>query len=246
MALRRGFKATARRLAADVRDELGIAAFEPLDPYALARLYGVEVFTLDAPWLPRDAVEHFTGTAAESFSGALIQIGTGCVIVENHTHTDTRRRSTVAHEMAHVLLEHEFGVLVTGGTSCRSTTTEIEQEAAELSGELLLPRDAARTAAFRGWTDTTIARYFRVSERMARWRMNVTGARRIARRTRDRRAHGAVERSVPDVTVRNPTTEATSARHTSKFPQWTRLDHAPGPPNRLSKVARSSDDSIGP
>ncbi len=186
MALRRGFKAAARRLAADVRDELDIRAFDPLDPYALARLYGVEVFTLDESWLPRDAVEHFTGTAAESFSGALIQIGTGSVIVENHAHRDTRRRSTVAHEMAHVLLEHEFGVLVTSGTSCRAASTEVEQEAAELSGELLLPCDAARTAAFRGWTDISIARHFRISEPMARWRMNVTGARRIARRTRDR------------------------------------------------------------
>ncbi|MER7115038.1 ImmA/IrrE family metallo-endopeptidase [Saccharomonospora azurea] len=187
MALRRGFKATARRLAADVRAELGIRTFAPLDPYALAALYGVEVFTLDEPWLPASAVAHFTGPAVESFSGALVQVGTGCVIVENHTHERNRRRSTVAHEMAHVLLEHDFGVLVTAGGSCRSGVESgreaLEQEAAELSGELLLPCAAARTAAFRGWTDASVARYFRISERMARWRMNVTGARRIARRS---------------------------------------------------------------
>ncbi|EHR59156.1 ImmA/IrrE family metallo-endopeptidase [Saccharomonospora cyanea] len=193
MALRRGFKAEARRLAAEVREELGIRTFQPLDPYALARLYGIEVLTLDEPWLPVRAVTHFTGPALESFSGALIQVGTGCVIVENHVHERTRRRSTVAHEMAHVLLEHEFDVLVAGGLSCRSgddrhdrPRSTVEQEAAELSAELLLPSDAARTAAFRDWTDASVARYFRISERMARWRMNVTGARRIARRSRER------------------------------------------------------------
>ncbi len=190
MALRRGFKAAARRLAAEVREELGIRTFQPLDPYALARLYGVEVFTLDEPWLPARAVSHFTGPALGSFSGALIQVGTGCVIVENHAHERTRRRSTVAHEMAHVLLEHEFAVLIADGRSCRSgddrPRSAVEEEAAELSAELLLPSDAARTAAFRGWTDASVARYFRVSERMARWRMNVTGARRIARRSWER------------------------------------------------------------
>lgn len=190
MALRRGFKATARRLAAEVREELGVRTFQPLDPYALARLYGVEVFTLAEPWLPARAVSHFTGPALDSFSGMLIRIGTGCVIVENHTHDRNRRRSTVAHEMAHVLLEHEFDVLLADGRSCRSgaegARSTVEQEAAELSAELLLPSDAARIAAFRGWTDASVARYFRVSERMARWRMNVTGARRIARRTWER------------------------------------------------------------
>ncbi|WP_197319394.1 ImmA/IrrE family metallo-endopeptidase [Saccharomonospora sp. NB11] len=188
MALRRGFKATARRLAVDVRSELGVDTFAPLDPYALAALYGIEVFTLDEPWLPSSAVAHFTGPAVDAFSGALVPVDTGCVIVENHTHDRTRRRSTVAHEMAHVLLEHDFGVLLTVGGSCRSdpTRTVQEQEATELAGELLLPCAAARTAAFRGWTDASVARYFRVSRRLARWRMNVTGARRIARRTRKR------------------------------------------------------------
>ncbi|MEU3273975.1 ImmA/IrrE family metallo-endopeptidase [Saccharomonospora sp. NPDC006951] len=185
MALRRGFKATARRLALDVRAELGVAVFAPLDPYALAELYGIDIYDLSAPDLPPAAVEHFTGPAADSFSAALLSVGTGSIIIENHTHDFVRRRSTIAHEMAHVLLEHDFGFLLTENQGCRSSASEAESEAAELSGELLVPRDAARTAAFRGWTDYSVARYFRVSESMARWRMNTSAARRIARRWRN-------------------------------------------------------------
>ncbi len=200
MALRHGFKATARRLALDVRAELGVDPFAPLDPYALADLYGIRVFDLSAPWLPTEAVRHFTGPAASAFSGALLSTGTATVIVENHVHDDTRRRSTVAHEMAHVLLEHEFGVLVTDGTGCRpgprpTSSSAVEQEATELSGELLVPCDAARAAAFRDWTDASVARHYRVSERLARWRMNVTGARRIACRTRAKRPQALRYRS---------------------------------------------------
>ncbi|MEU6641290.1 ImmA/IrrE family metallo-endopeptidase [Saccharomonospora sp. NPDC046836] len=184
MPLRRGFKAEAKRLALDVRQEMGVAVFAPLDPYALAELYGIEIHDLSDPTLPVEAVRHFTGPAAGAFSGALLAVGTGRVILENHVHDRNRRRSTIAHEMAHVLLEHEFEVLLTGRDVCRSSSSEIELEAAELSGELLLPSDAARMAAFRGWTDRSVAGYFRISESMARWRLNATGARRIAQRAK--------------------------------------------------------------
>lgn len=178
--LRRGFKAHAGRLALAVRDELNLATCDPLDPYALAELYGIPVLDLSDPAMPRDAVRHFTGPAADSFSGALVAIGSLRAIVENHVHGIRRRRATIAHEMAHVLLEHDFGLLVTGAQLCGTTATSVEREADELAGELLLPRDAARTAALRGWTDAAVARRFGVSRRMARWRLNATGARTIA------------------------------------------------------------------
>ncbi|GAA1213921.1 ImmA/IrrE family metallo-endopeptidase [Prauserella alba] len=185
--LRRGFKAHAGRLALAVRAELGLDASGPLDPYTLAELYGIPVLDLRDPAMPRDAVRHFTGPAADSFSGALVAVGSARVIVENHVHDTRRRRATIAHEMAHVLLEHEFGLLVTGAQLCGATATSVEREADELAGELLLPRDAALAAALRGWTDTAVARRFGVSRRMARWRLNATGARTIAWRHRAKR-----------------------------------------------------------
>lgn len=192
LSLRRGFKAEARRLALEVREELGLGAFTPLDPYALASLYGIEVHDLSEPTLPPAAVRHFTGVSPGSFSAALVAVGTGSVIIENHVHGLLRRRSTLAHEMAHVLLEHEFGVLVSDGGECLASSPVAEREAAELSGELLIPTAATRVAAFRRWTDASVARYFRVSGAMARWRMNVTGARTVAQRCTTKRRSSVV------------------------------------------------------
>lgn len=187
MALRRGFKSEARGLALEVRAELGIGVLTPLDPYALAELYGIEVFDLTNPELPAESVRHLTQVRPHVFSAALVPTQpSGAVIIENHVHPPRRRRSTMAHEMAHVLLEHPFGPMLTDERGCRSASREIEDEAAELSGELLVPADGARIAAFRGWSDSTVANHFRVSVAMAQWRMNATGARRVASRRRDR------------------------------------------------------------
>ena len=195
MALRRGFKKEAKELALEVRAELGTEVFAPLDPYALAQLYGIDVYDLRNPVLPKESVRYLTEERPNVFSAALVPMTpSGAIIIENHIHPPRRRRSTMAHEMAHVLLEHKFGFLLTDESGCRTAVREIEEEAAELSGELLVPAEAARTAAFKGWSDQTVARHFDVSVAMARWRMNVTAARRIACRAIDRARR---QRAVP-------------------------------------------------
>jgi Zn-dependent peptidase ImmA (M78 family) len=188
VALRRGFKKEAKDLALEVREELGTEVFAPMDPYALAELYGIEVFDLSHPALPQESVRHLTEVRPHVFSAALVPLSpSGAIIIENHVHHPRRRRSTMAHEMAHILLEHPFGPMLTDENGCRSAVAEIEEEAAELSGELLIPTDAARVAAFKDWSDQSVANHFRVSVPMAQWRMNMSGARRIACRSRARR-----------------------------------------------------------
>jgi uncharacterized protein DUF955 len=179
MALRRGFKKEAKEIAVEAREELKIELFEPIDPYALADLYGVQVCDLTHPDLPPAAVEYYTKVKAGVFSAVLIPSGSERTIIENNTHDILRRRSTIAHEMSHVLLEHEFSLLLAIDNECRSSSCTIEQEAAELSGELLIPWEAARIAAFKKWSDYQVADYFQVSLPMARWRMNATGVRKM-------------------------------------------------------------------
>ena len=68
-----------------------------------------------------------------------------------------------------------------------------EDEAAEIAGELLVPFDAAKLLARRKATNEEVALQFGVSVDLARWRMDATGARLIARRraTASSRVSGA-------------------------------------------------------
>lgn len=188
-------KAALARLAAEVREkELKVNPYQRICPYDLADLYGVAVYTLQdlaESGCPPEAIEFFTSVRPESWSAALVPNGTGQFIVENDAHTPRRRRSNIAHEMAHLLLEHEFDrILFTNGKrGCANPASkEMEGQAAELSGELLVPGAAARRAAAYGRSDDQVADHFDVSTELARWRMNVTGARRIASRAAHKRS----------------------------------------------------------
>jgi len=181
-------KSELRRLALTVRRELSLTAYDRCDPLALADLYGVQVLRLselDCSPLARD---HFLTVRPHAFSGALIPLNDGStVIIENDAHPPERRASTTGHEMAHVVLEHPFAAALTDSTGCRLVNSALEGEAAELSGELLLPTDAARRLALDRATDEAAANRFGVSVDFARWRLNATGARKMAARAHAKR-----------------------------------------------------------
>lgn len=176
-------KAACRRLAGEVRAELGLESMDALDPWDLAELYGVPVVSLSALPLDHDIREHFQTVRPLVFSGALLPHLTGAVIIENDAHPLARRRSTMSHEMAHVVREHRFGASLVNEKGCANADRFQEDEAAEISGELLIPFDAAKQLARRQATDDEVALRFRVSLELARWRMNATGARKIAARS---------------------------------------------------------------
>lgn len=181
-------KAALKRLALELRREVDLTAHEPFDPLVLAELYGVEVVRLSEIECSPEALRHFQVDRPERFSGALVPLpGGGTVIIENDFHEPERRVSTASHEVAHVTLEHPFAATLTDSKGCRVSTPEHEYEAAELSGELLLPSEAAKKLAFDRVPDEEVARRFGISVALARWRMNVTGARRIADRARAKR-----------------------------------------------------------
>ena len=184
-------KAACKRLAGEVRAELGLEPMDALDPWQLAELYGVPVVALGALPLDSSIREHFHNVRPHVFSGALLPHRTGAVIVENDAHPLARRRSTMGHEMAHVVGEHKFGTSLVNERGCRTADKVQEDEAAEISGELLIPFEAAKRLARQRATDDEVALRFGVSPELARWRMNATGARIIAQRAANfRRASG--------------------------------------------------------
>ncbi|TFV57740.1 ImmA/IrrE family metallo-endopeptidase [Geodermatophilus sp. DF01-2] len=182
--MKRGFGSTARALAIEVRAEVGLTPHAVLDPLLIADEYGIDVYRLSDTDCDQAALRHFLVDRPDAFSGALIPLGDGVVILENDEHSPVRRKSTLCHELAHVLLEHPFTTRLVGDTGCRLTNRDLEEEAAFLSGELMIPREAALRLAWRDATDEMVSAKHQISVEAARWRMNASGARKIVERSR--------------------------------------------------------------
>jgi hypothetical protein len=183
--VRRGFKTEAKRLALELRAEIGLDAHSPFDPYAFASEYGIRVVLLSS--LDGAARDHFLRAEGSALSGALIPVGTGQLILENDAQPLTRRRTTMCHELAHVVLEHKFGLSLSDERKC-GLGGEQEAEADWLSGEMLMPYDGAFRLARANVSDEGAACAFDVSLAVARWRMNHSGARKVVERTQAKRS----------------------------------------------------------
>ena len=107
------------------------------------------------------------------------------VIIFNDANSDARQNSDIAHELSHGLLLHEpRGAIVNG---CRDYARSEEDEAAWLSGCLLVPRAAAVVIAMAETPMGVAAVEYGVSTQMMTYRVNSTGARRQAEASRVRR-----------------------------------------------------------
>ena len=177
--MQRGRKAELSRLAIEVRGEVGASSTDPLDPRVIADLYGFKVLPVSGLGLPPAALSERQMSLSERWSGATVSDGRYAVILENDFHAVGRRNATIAHEVSHILLEHTLQPHLTYERHC-GAGKDLEDEADSLSGELLIPAEAARRAARIGASDEQVAEHFRVSVPFARWRMNVSGARRVA------------------------------------------------------------------
>ncbi len=185
--MRRGFKTAAKKLALEVRGELELSAYDVLDPYGLAKLYGIRICPIDAlraSGTSAESLKYFMKHRPQVFDAAVVPAGNGCFIIENVVHALTRRRATISHEMAHIVLEHEFTATLVNSDGCRTVKSDIEDEATWLGGELLIPYEAALAAARAGKTDAEVAEEYNVSVRLAAMRMNASGARTVAERER--------------------------------------------------------------
>jgi hypothetical protein len=173
-----------RTVAEEERAGLGLASLDPLNPYLLAAEHGIPVYPMDelADGQASDAaVQHFKSVRSAVWSAALIPLGSSRFVIENTSHHLHRRCSSLAHELGHHLLEHEFAEVLLTEDGCRRFDPAREKEATFLAGELLVPIAAAKRAAFDGKTNAQISDVYGVSEQFAQMRM--AGARVMAQRT---------------------------------------------------------------
>ena len=179
MALRRGFKSEAERIAKQVQADLGLSISESVEPELIARLLGIEVRAGDE-LIPRERFEELGEIQPDAFWACTLRPSPDrMVVVHNPLSPKTRQKSDIAHELAHTLLDHELSqVHRLGDVTFLSCDPVQEEEAAWLSGCLLLPRALLLAEIRRGADARDIARKNGVSERMAQYRLDVTGVER--------------------------------------------------------------------
>jgi hypothetical protein len=178
MKLARGFKTYAERCVAGLREELELVDDEPIDMHELCA-------HLRIPFYPLSRCLTHSGASRDDPSVVEIYNKTSAVttfdgpkrtIFYNEEHPTVRHRSNMAHELAHALLQHpprDSGIAF-------DAEEENEAEASWMGGVLMLTASQARRIAVTGMPWPTAQVTYQVSAEMLRFRMNVTGAAKMA------------------------------------------------------------------
>jgi len=192
---RRGFKTWSEQTALRARQKLKLSASSPLDPLRLAELLGVFVLQpSDLPDLGEEVRLRLASVHRDCWSAITVSDGSCHLIVVNSSHAKSRLNSSLAHEIAHIILGHEPSMMFmssTSGMALRTYNEEQEEEANWLGGCLLLPREALMLIRRIGRSDEDACSEYGVSSAMLRFRFNVTG---VDAQLRHRQGHRSKRR----------------------------------------------------
>lgn len=173
-----GFKTECEEICHEVRAELGLGEYAAFDPFALAEHLLIPYEPIDS-YAGEDgcgwAVTHLAGEGRDEFSAVTVYRGTRRRILYNGRNSPARRRSDVAHELSHVLLEHEPGP-VRGERESRTWNAKQEKEAGWMGGVLLVPGHVALRIARLDTPLTGAASDYGVSVDLMQWRLRASGA----------------------------------------------------------------------
>lgn len=186
--LERGFKSWAEKFAEGLRRELGIEIHSPIDLNRLASFFGSRLLTpQDIPGMSDQHLKQLLDVDHSGWSAVTVCVEQHSVVIHNPRHSKGRQASNIAHEIAHLILEHEPTRLVMsqdGALVMRSFNEKQEEEANWLAWCLLLPRQAIVDALARKVSVEDIAAQFGVSEPLVKFRVQKTGAQVQMRRRR--------------------------------------------------------------
>ncbi len=184
--MRRGFKTWCENTAEKHRTALGLKPEDSLDPEDLASHLGVTVWRPEeVPGLAASSLRRLTDSDPDSWSAVTIQHGATSLIIVNSAHELTRQRSSITHELAHLILDHTPGRIdlsPAGYLLLSSFQREQEDEADWLSGTLLVPRAGLVVMYHSTQIPQDLASRFQVSVDMLNWRLRMTGVATQARR----------------------------------------------------------------
>ncbi len=187
--MRRGFKTEAERLADRTRTELGLPPHAHMPIRDLAKHLDIEIHPADQ-LVDRTDLEELDELQPGAFSAATFHLPGGrTVIVSNPLSEIGRTNSDIAHEIAHVLLDHEIReIQQLAGHTFFTCNPEQEEEANWLAGCLLLPRPLLLREAYADSTPDMISEKHQVSVPMARYRLNASGVLLQVQRARTGRS----------------------------------------------------------
>lgn len=187
--LRRGFKTWCENASRGYRRDLNLDESDCLDPRRLAQKIGVSV---QAPeeidGIEPSVLRHLLSVDPESWSAVTLRLGLSATIIINSAHVRTRQNNSLAHELGHLILQHEPSVafVSSDGTMILDHYNSLhEEEAICFAGALLVPRAGLLACLSNGQSDKQIAEHFDVSLDLLRMRKNTTGvAIQLSRRGR--------------------------------------------------------------
>ena len=184
--LERGFKTWCERRAASLRRDLALADDEPIDVFDLARALRITLLTpKEVTGLDRDHLKQLLDDDSRGWSAVTLEVGSRKVVIYNSSHSPGRIASNIAHEIAHLLLEHTGSKTVLSTEIpflLRAYDAKQEDEANWLGWTILLPRKALLRARSQGKSPAAIATEFGVSKQLATFRVRRTGVdRQISR-----------------------------------------------------------------
>jgi Zn-dependent peptidase ImmA (M78 family) len=175
-SLRRGFKSDAEEISREIREELCVGMGERLNCQVLADHLGIPVApvtALEKHGASRKAIASLL-EADSGFSAFTVCCGSRVSIFYNPRHPAGRHANSLAHELAHVLLEHHAHPAL-GDDGYRIWKPQQEAEADWLAGALLVPREGALLVLSQGLNALGAAAHFGVSVQLFSWRANQTG-----------------------------------------------------------------------
>lgn len=182
--LRHGFKAEAKRQALSLRRAHGISEIDEFDCRTAIEALGIFVYPLTTH-APSPHVDHLMDVDPRALSALTIRAGDAVGILVHDGHSHERQRSSLAHELAHLVLGHEDTPPLSD-FGCREIHADIEAEADYLASVLLVTDEAVMHYARQDIPLDVAASRLGVSVPMMRWRHNDSGATRRIERERAR------------------------------------------------------------
>ncbi|MDJ0629659.1 MAG: ImmA/IrrE family metallo-endopeptidase [Rhodobacter sp.] len=137
----------------------------PIHVIPLANKLGIEVYKADWPHSVSGKIQYDPELGGQS----------GFAIFVNAAHPETRRRFTIAHEIAHFILhEDQIGDGLFDDAMYRSGLSSFEEDDAnKLAADILMPRQLIREFSFVGDDVETLAHQFNVSQSAMARRLGV-------------------------------------------------------------------------